>query len=282
LKWSLAALAAAAVVPFTVSTGGHSFGAVSAAGSVWIAATDAGAVLRVDPESGKVQKRITVAPSPFVLAAAPGAVWVASRAVTSINRIDTKTNAVTTVTVGAGPYAVAWGFGSAWVSNSLDGTVSRVTGTKAVKTIRVGVEPNGLAAIGSSLWVTDHTAGTLIRIDPSTNRITGRVKLPGADWVTAAAGSLWVSEETNVVARVDPHTLKVLARVPVQHNPLGSAVVHGQLWVPCIDSNSVVVVDPVHAKVVRSFAAGPGPIVVLPVGKHVWITHTNGNAAWRL
>jgi hypothetical protein len=44
LKWSLAVLAAAAVVPFTVATGGHSFGAVSAAGSVWIAATDAGAV----------------------------------------------------------------------------------------------------------------------------------------------------------------------------------------------------------------------------------------------
>jgi hypothetical protein len=46
--------------------------------------------------------------------------------------------------------------------------------------------------------------------------------------------------------------------------------------------NAVVVIDPVHAKVVRSFAAGPGPIVVLPVGAHVWITHTNGNAAWRL
>jgi DNA-binding beta-propeller fold protein YncE len=239
-------------------------------------------VLRVDPDTGKVQTRISVAPSPFVLAASPDAVWVASRALNSVNRIDVKTNEVGTVAVGAGPYAVAWGFGSAWVSNSLEGTVSRITGTKVVKTIKVGIEPNGLAAIGSSLWVTDHTAGTLIRVDPRTNRVTGRVKLPGADWVTPAAGSLWVSEETNVVARVDSRTLKVLARVPVKHNPLGSAVVHGQLWVPCIDSNAVVVVDPVHAKVVRSFAAGPGPIVVLPVGAHVWITHTNGNAAWRL
>ena len=113
--------------------------------------------------------------------------------------------------------------------------------------------------------------------------MTGSVALPGADWVTlAAAGSLWVSEETNVVARVDPRTLKVLARVPVKRNPLGSAVVDGLLWVPCIDANAVVVIDPKTAKVVRSFAAGPGPIVVLPVGGGAWISHTTGNALWRL
>ena len=75
--------------------------------------------------------------------------------------------------VGNGPYDIEWGFGSAWVSNSLDGTVSRITGKKVVKTIKVGVEPNGLAAIGSYLWVTDHTAGKLLRLDPRTNRVTG-------------------------------------------------------------------------------------------------------------
>jgi len=52
--------------------------------------------------------------------------------------------------------------------------------------------------------------------------------------------------------------------------------------VPCIDSNAVVVIDPEAAKVKRWFAAGPGPIVVLPVGRHVWISHTTGNAVWRL
>ena len=77
------------------------------------------------------------------------------------------------VQVGNGPYDIEWGFGSAWVSNSLDGTVSRITGKKVVKTIKVGVEPNGLSAIGGYLWVTDHTAGKLLRIDPHTNRVTG-------------------------------------------------------------------------------------------------------------
>lgn len=209
--------------------------------------------------------------------------WAVANLTSSVARIDTRTGRVTaTIRVGAGPYDVEWGFGSAWVSNSGDGTVSRITGNRVVKTIKVGTEPNGLSAIGGSLWVTDHTAGKLVRIDPGTNRVTGSVALPGADWVTLAGGSLWVSEETDVVARVDPKTLEVLARVPVKRNPLGSAVVGGRLWVPCIDANAVVVIDPKTAKVVRSFPAGPGPIVVLPVAGRAWISHTTGNALWRI
>ena len=106
--------------------------------------------------------------------------------------------------------------------------------------------------------------------------------LSGADWVTGLDGSLYVSQETNVVTRVDARTLKVLGRVKVHRNPLGSAVVAGKLWVPCIDSNDIVVVDPSTMKVVKTIAAGPGPIVVLPAAGHVWVSHTTGTAIWRL
>jgi DNA-binding beta-propeller fold protein YncE len=187
-----------------------------------------------------------------------------------------------TVPVGSQPYDAAWGFDSLWVSNAGEGTVSRITGTKVVKTIKAGSEPNGLAAIGGYVWVTDHTGGSLMRIDPRTNRVTGKVALAGADWVTEADGSLWVSQETNVVTRVDPATLKIVAVVKVKRNPLGSAVVDGELWVPCIDSNVVVVIDPKSGKVTRTFAAGPGPILVLSVAGHAWISHTTGTSVWRL
>jgi DNA-binding beta-propeller fold protein YncE len=100
--------------------------------------------------------------------------------------------------------------------------------------------------------------------------------------VTKAAGSLWVSQETNRVARVDPVALKVTGSVPVKRNPLGSAVVRGQLWVPCIDSGVIVVIDPATAKVVKTMPGGPSPIVVLPAAGHVWVSHTTGNAVWRL
>ena len=279
---ALATLFIAAPSTLKVDVGEANYGLAAGGGSLWVGGLDGGDVLRLEATSGRVLRRIGVGVRVFNLASAPGAVWAVSNVTSTVTRIDTRSGKVTgTVRVGAAPYDVAWGFGSIWVSNSGDGTVSRVTGTRVVKTIRVGIEPNGLAAIGGALWVTDHTAGKLVRIDPKTNRVTGSVKLPGADWVTESAGSLWVSEETDVVARVDPATLKVLARVPVQRNPLGSAVVRGQLWVPCIDAGVVVVIDPRSGKIVRTFAAGPGPIVALPVGGHIWVSHSTGNAVWR-
>ena len=60
------------------------------------------------------------------------------------------------------------------------------------------------------------------------------------------------------------------------------AIVDGQLWVPCIDANAIVVVDPTRMRVVKTRPGGPSPIVVLPVGTHVWVSHTTGNSIWRL
>lgn len=60
------------------------------------------------------------------------------------------------------------------------------------------------------------------------------------------------------------------------------AIVDGQLWVPCIDANAIVVVDPTRMRVVKTLPGGPSPIVVLPVGTHVWVSHTTGNSIWRL
>ncbi|HEX4527036.1 MAG TPA: hypothetical protein VH108_09900 [Gaiellaceae bacterium] len=285
MKILVAAVAAVLVAAPTlkVDAGEPTFGLASGGSSLWAGGLGSGDVLRIDPATGKVLQRVSIGARAFNLAAAPGAIWGIANLTNTAARVDTRTGKVTaSVRVGNGPYDIEWGFGSAWVSNSLDGTVSRITGKKVVKTIKVGVEPNGLSAIGSYLWVTDHTAGKLLRLDPRTNRVTGTVALSGADWVTGFGGSLYVSQETNVVARVDAHTLKVLGRVKVHRNPLGSAIVSHELWVPCIDSNDIVIVDPATMKVVKTIAAGPGPIVVLPAAGHVWISHTTGTALWRL
>ena len=99
--------------------------------------------------------------------------------------------------------------------------------------------------------------------------------------MTGHNGSLYVSQEANAATRVDARTLKVLGSAKVKRNPLGSAIVKGELGVPCIDSNVVVVLNPATMKVVREIPVGPGPIVVLPVGGHVWVSHSTGTSLWR-
>jgi streptogramin lyase len=284
MKLIAAALLATLAGPSAATPiGSPTFGLAAGGGSVWVGGLGSGDVIRVDPASGKVLARLTVGARVFNLAAAPGAVWAIDNALSTAVRIDTKTAKVTTrVPVGFQPYDIEWGFGSAWVANAGDGTVWRITSGKVVKKIRVGTEPNGLTAYRGALWVSDHTLGKVVRIDPATNTISGTVKLPGADWVTGLGDSIYVSQETNVVSRVSVKTLKVTAVAKVARNPLGSAIVGSKLWVPCIDANQIVVVDPATMRVVGHKPAAGGPIAVLSAFGHVWVSQSTGTKHVRL
>jgi streptogramin lyase len=269
--------------PAATQIGSPTFGLATGGGSVWVGGLGSGDVIRVDPATGKILKRITVGARVFNLAAAPGAVWAIDNALSTAVRIDTKSGNVTErVPVGFQPYDIEWGFGSAWVANAGDGTVWRITNGKVVKKIKVGTEPNGLTAYHGALWVSDHTLGKVVRIDPATNKITATLRIAGADWITGLGNNIYVSQETNQVSRISVRTLKVTGVAKVARNPLGSAIVGKQLWVPCIDANEINVVDPATMKVVAHRTAAGGPIAVLSAFGHTWVTQSTGTKLLRL
>jgi glutamine cyclotransferase len=269
--------------PAATELGTTTYGLAAGSGSVWVGGLGSGDVIRIDPATGKVLKRVTVGARVFNLAAAPGVVWAVDNALSTAVRVDTRTAKVTArVPVGFQPYDIEWGFGSAWVANAGDGTVWRITNGKVVKKLKVGAEPNGLTAYRGAVWVSDHTLGKVVRIDPRTNRITGTVRLPGADWITGLGDSIYVSQETNQVSRVSVRTLKVTGVAKVARNPLGSTIVGNRLWVPCIDANQIVVVDPSTMRVLARKPAAGGPIVVLSAFGHQWVSQSTGTKLVRL
>jgi DNA-binding beta-propeller fold protein YncE len=273
---------AGAATPTKVPVRAWTYGLAAGGGSVWAGSLSTGEVVRVSPKTGKVLKRLAAGIRIFNLAAAPGAVWAVDNTMMSAIRVDTRTGKVTQkVRVGFTPYDIEWGFGSAWVSNAGDGTVSRITGRKVVKKIKTGLEPNGLTAYAGAVWVSDHTAGKVDRIDPATNKVTGTVTVDGADWIVGKDGFLYVSQESNKVAKIEIASLRVVASVDTGKNPLGAALVGGKLWVPCIDSGEIDVVDTDTMKVVERKKTSPSPIVVLPAFGHVWVSHTSGNSLSR-
>src|SRR3954454_4132484 len=273
---------AGAASPAKFPVGQWTYGLAASGGSVWAGSLTSGDVIRINPKTGKVTKRVPAGIRVFNLVAAPGSVWAIGNVSSTLTRIDSRTGKVTkTVHVGFGPYDLEWGFGSIWVANSAEGTVWRITGGKVVKKIKTGTEPNGLTAFGGALWVSDHTAGKVDRIDPATNKVTGSVDVDGADWIVGKGESLFVSQETNQVAKIDIPSLKVVASVATGKNPLGSALVGDKLWVPCIDGNEIDVVDPDTMQVVERKKDGGGPIVVMPAFGHVWVSHTTGNSLTR-
>jgi DNA-binding beta-propeller fold protein YncE len=55
--------------------------------SLWVAMYDRGQALRVDPTTGRVQRRVRIGVKPRGLAVAGGSVWVANSRSGSVSRI---------------------------------------------------------------------------------------------------------------------------------------------------------------------------------------------------
>jgi len=214
----------------TLDAGSGPSGIAVGDGALWVADTIGAALLRVDPTSGAI-KAVALAGQPSSVAFTPNGVWV-SVAPAGIARVDPASPSVTlTQGVGSGPTAVLPAFGSIWIANHLDGTVSRVepsTG-RVEATISVRDGPNGLGAAGGSLWVANELDGSITAIDPATNTVEQTVPVGGAAASLAADGDgLWLA----VGASATEHrggTLTVSSRF---HAPtsLDPAVLYGGGW----------------------------------------------------
>ena len=102
---------------------------------------------------------------------------------------------VRNVVVGTAPVSVATGFGSAWVANSENGSVTRVAlaGPK-IETIGLNDQPSVIATGSGYVWVLSRRSKKLLRIDPKTNVVTKSVRLtePPTD-VVARTGRVLLS-----------------------------------------------------------------------------------------
>jgi peptide/nickel transport system substrate-binding protein len=164
-------------------------------GALWVADAVGTGLLRIDPTSGEAQS-VALAGQPSGVAFTPNGVWV-SVAPAGIARIEAADPSVTlTKSVGSGPSAVLSAFGSIWVANHLDGTVSRLepsTG-RVEATIAVREGPNALAAAGGSLWVANEFEGSITAIDPATNDVERTVPVGGeALSLTTSGDGLWLA-----------------------------------------------------------------------------------------
>src|SRR5436305_7855317 len=256
-----------------MDTGSSSFGLAATNGTLWVGATETGELLRIDTAARAITARVAVGRAVLDVCATPEAVWAISTLDGTVTRVDAKTNAVTNVVeVGERPYACTWAFGHLWVSNGRSGTLSQVDGDgRVVATVELGGEPNGVAGHGNRIYVAEREGGRVLAVDPVTLEIERHADLSGADWITPLGDALWVSREPDLVSEVDAASLEVRRTVQVGHNPLGSVVVAGDLWVPCIESDSIDVIDTATGARRYSLAAAKGPIMACRAAQSVWV-----------
>lgn len=156
-------------------TPGRTLALSSGAGFLWVTASDAGDVLRIDPVTREI-KRLHVGGFPSGIAVTGGSVWFADRAGGVVRRLDPRS---------LRPFG---------------------------DPIPVGKKPTGLVAAGDSLFVADQEDGTLVRINVNSARKVGlpiRIAAQMTDGtapsISPAGQSVWVSSiASTTLDRIDP------------------------------------------------------------------------------
>jgi YVTN family beta-propeller protein len=188
------------------------------------------------------------------LAVGGGYLWITNPAsiraqgVETVSRLDLRSGKVVSrIPVGKTPIFTAFGYGSVWVANYDDDTVSVVPpGSDEAETIPVGDGPLGIATGFGSVWVVCYWTRELARIDTRSRKVVARIGVgEGPLDVSAGAGAVWVTNrDSRTVQRIDPRTNDVVATIRL-HAPLSPWTVaarDGGVWVsiqrcpglPCI------------------------------------------------
>jgi hypothetical protein len=171
------------------------YGLASGDGSLWAAA--GASLVRVNPASGKVVKRIAVPKAPVAVAYGLGSVWVAT-APDLLVRVEPRTNRPSGSRVVGYPAAVAVGHASVWVgiqAYTSPGAVAQVDPTTLQPAARPSVpDPTAIAVTASDVWVASRKANAVYRIDPRSGDVVGSIRLRGAPAGLAVVdGHLWVT-----------------------------------------------------------------------------------------
>jgi streptogramin lyase len=270
-----------------IPTGASPGGAVSAFGGVWAANDGAGTLVRIDPSTNRVTRRVKLRPGLFSVASGFGAVWAVNYKRDSLTRVDPTSGRTRSVRVGASPFDVLCAFGRVWVTSWEAGALSEIDphSLRIVRRIKkIGPRPTGLRVAAGAVWVGFGRSATFIaRVDPGTARIRRvRVDARSPSWFVAGTRDLWIQAADNRVIRVDPRTRSVTARLSVGRTlAQGSLAPDGTIWMPDKEQSRVYQIDPAKARVVDSFAAGPGAFLALNAFGSMWVASYAGDDLWR-
>jgi YVTN family beta-propeller protein len=216
-------------------------GATAGSGAIWTLDNNAH-VRRVDLIDDSI-RTANVRPTgyaawvsgPDVTAAGVGGVWVITGH-SSVARLNPNSGRrLDDIALGTYPTSLAVGDHAVWVSDGLEGTVSRIdlSSSAVTKTIPLSPGLTGIAVGAGGVWVTNTLDGTVTRIDPTTGRATNTIDVgQGPRGVAAGAGAVWVANSrAGTVSRIDPRLGQVVATIHVGQSPEDVSVVRGSVYV---------------------------------------------------
>jgi serine/threonine-protein kinase len=230
-----AALVAANGTVKTIDVGERPVGLAAGNGNIWVAsAADESLSLIKSDDPSRVRSNQSLPFRPGALAVGGTLLWLVDTQSDQVWHIEFDGRGLESVGTGGGPAAVVADDQLAWVANSIDESLSRISVTGFLVDAPIGLDfsPAALAASGDDLWIVSPDGDEVVRYNIRSRAITARVAV-GAHPVAIAlsADAVWVANGGDgTVSRIDPAT-NVATSIDVAGRPVGVAVQGDTIWV---------------------------------------------------
>jgi streptogramin lyase len=199
--------------------------------------------------------------------------------------LDPKTRkVVATIGIGADVSDIAIGFGSVWVANGNDGSVTRIDPRlNAVETTldlgpKAQLAPTAVFLIAvdeAHVWIT--RGAELLRIDPQTDRVNHRVHVGTPIGLATGGGSVWVSTLFERLLRIDAKTGTVTATTALPTGALAPVFAHQSLWlIANLGHGEIERIDPNSLTATGTALAGDSPTSLASSEHAVWASLASG------
>jgi streptogramin lyase len=211
-------------------------------GAVWVPATTADKILKVDPTANKLVQEI---PAKMLfnegsIGVGEGGVWVLTEGGagdSDLTRFNPTTGAIDAkIALPANSAGVVVDFGSVWVTGYGKGELYRIDPktNSLVSTVKLHEYPRFIASGESSIWVLNQGDGTVQRVDGKTGELQATIETglrgSGGD-IVSGGGYVWITMPGTPVGQIDPKTNTFVRAF--KGGGMGDAIRYGagSLWV---------------------------------------------------
>jgi DNA-binding beta-propeller fold protein YncE/predicted Ser/Thr protein kinase len=257
----------------------------------WVTSERDGTVTRLDPDSGKRLRQVTLRRGISGVAIGSKWLWVTDPRRHELLRLDAKTlrqKQAIPIPGAPGPIALSAEPPRVWVADE-DGSGIAVVNAESDRRIRTKLPPLAaplrLAVGAGGLWASSSSTASVRRIDLGTLE-PGEPILAGPRpaGVTIAQGAVWVTNPPRgMVTEIDPSLREVRAQVTVGTKPGGIDAGTSAVWVANAADGTVSKINLDSGEVAGDpIQVGPEPGAVAVGGDAVWVANNGDGTVTRI
>jgi len=254
---------------------------------LYVDSYDSGVLHRVDPASNTIVKSAKVAGGPCGVVAGAGSLWLEDyqqNAILRVNPTTTKLQKRIFVDKSRRTWRSASVPCGEPTRSRFRSLASTSRNKEFVNKIKINGSPTCIRMAAAFVWVGIQNSPFIIRINPKTNVATPlQIGNDSELCVDPHEDGIWVSDDASgTVTHLDPEGKKI-ATIRVGKAPSdGTRGPDGLEWIPNIGDGTITRIDPATDTVVDTIPLIGGPFVARSAFGSVWVGDFKGSQLWRL